>query len=242
MLMPVNALLFIVLLMPVILGMTMVSHNIYRFFGSHPELGFSSENNAIAIAVFFFIVSGAIVAVPVIGMGGIFAVVSMLVTFAYVAVALYYVKKWVMQTIHTTHDELTKCASAISTTSFQKSTMGMTALLLASGKRSEILSDEQRDEIVERIKHARAFDHLPTDALIGYFNTYLGDIEHPVCMYAWESTLNKVSELSDDRYQTDIAMRVAVSIVGGRDARNIDQARLQEIAGALGLDSSKYTN
>jgi tellurite resistance protein len=242
MLMPVNALVFIVLLMPVILGMTMVSHNIYRFFGSHPELGFSSENNAIVMAVLSFIVSGAIVAMPLTGIGGAFAVVSFLVTLAYVGVALYYVKKWVMQTIHTTHDELTKCASAITTTSFQKSTMGMTALLLASGKRTEILTDEQRAEVVERIKHARAFDHLPTDALVGYFNTYLGDIEHPVCMYAWESTLNKVKGLSDDRYQTDIAMRVAVSIVGGRNGRNIDMDRLQQVAGTLGLDPSKYTN
>ena len=119
MLMPVNALVFIVLLMPVILGMTMVSHNIYRFFGSHPELGFSSENNAIVMAVLSFIVSGAIVAMPLTGIGGAFAVVSFLVTLAYVGVALYYVKKWVMQAIHTTHDELTKCASAITTTSFQ---------------------------------------------------------------------------------------------------------------------------
>ncbi|MBP9810513.1 hypothetical protein KBF38_19575, partial [bacterium] len=116
------------------------------------------------------------------------------------------------------------------------------ALLLASGKRTEILTDEQRDEVVERIKHARAFDHLPTDALVGYFNTYLGDIEHPVCMYAWESTLNEVKELSDDRYQTDVAMRVAVSIVGGRNGRNIDTARLQQVADALGLDPSKYAN
>ncbi len=120
--------------------------------------------------------------------------------------------------------------------------MGLTALLLASGKRTELLSDEQKEEIVERIKHARAFDHLPTDALVGYFNTYLGDIEHPVCMYAWESTLNKVKQLSADRYQTDIAMRLALSIVGGRRGRNIDQTRLQLVADGLGLDSSKYTH
>ncbi len=242
MLMPITALLPFVLLMPVILGMIMVSHNIYKFFGSHPELGFSSESKAIAIAVFIFIISGVIVAMPFLGMGGLVEVLALLITFAYFVVALYYLKKWVMQAIYTTHDELTKCASAITAVSFQKSVMGLTALLLASGKRTELLSDEQKEEIVERIKHARAFDHLPTDALVGYFNTYLGDIEHPVCMYAWESTLNRVKQLSADSYQTDIAMRLAVSIVGGRRGRNIDQTRLQLVADGLGLDSSKYAH
>ena len=61
-------------------------------------------------------------------------------------------------------------------------------------------------------------------------------------MYAWENTLNKVKNLTEDRYQTDVAMRVAVSIVGGRNARNIDQARLHQVVGALGLDPSNYTN
>jgi tellurite resistance protein len=238
--MAINALLSLILLIPIILGMVMVSHNTYKFFGSHPELGLANEKKAITIAVAVFLVSALVVASPLIGTGGALDVFASVVSLAYVGIALYYLKKWVMQTIHTTHDELTKCASAISTVTFQKSAMGITALLLSSGKSTEPVSDEQRNEIIDRINHARAFDHLPTDALVGYFQAYLGDIEHPVCMYARENTLDKVKKLTGQSYETDIAMKVAASIVGGKHGKNLDRVRLEQVARTLGLDPANY--
>lgn len=55
--MPINIIFPLISFLPVILGIIMVSHNTYKFFGNHPELGFDTENKAIFVAslVFFCI-------------------------------------------------------------------------------------------------------------------------------------------------------------------------------------------
>lgn len=238
--MPINIIFTLISFLPVILGIIMVSHNTYKFFGSHPELGFDSENQAITVATLVFVVSLAITTLPHLGASGPLTVFALLLSIAYVIVALYYLKKWLIMSFRTTHDELTQRALAINSATFQRTTMGLTALLLSSGKSTEQTSESVKAEIQERIKHARVFDHLPTDALLGYFEEYLGAVENPVCMYAWENTLHKVKVNVSKQYETDIALRVAMQLVGGKDSRSLNQDRLKHIVSALSLDTSKY--
>jgi hypothetical protein len=134
----------------------------------------------------------------------------------------------------------TERASTLNSVSFQKTAMGLTALLLSSGKSTETTTREQRAEIHERIKHARVFDHLPTNTLIGYFEESLNNAEHHVCMYAWDNTLNQIKRNTTKQYETDIALQVAMKLVGGKDVSTINQERLSCIVKTLGLEKSKY--
>jgi len=238
--MPINIIFTLISFLPVILGIIMVSHNTYKFFGNHPELGFDTVNKATLVASLVFLVSILVTAPTHFGAAGASSVFALLVSLAYVIVALYYLKKWLVMTFRTTHDELTERASTLNSASFQKTAMGLTALLLSSGKSTDTTTREQRAEIHERIKHARVFDHLPTNTLIGYFEESLSAAEHPVCMYAWDNTLNQIKRNATKQYETDIALQVALKLVGGKDVSTINQERLSCIVNALGLEKSKY--
>lgn len=234
MLMLLNSLFSSFVLMPfILLGMAMVGYNTYKFFRTHPLLGQSGKAEAVTSAAGVLVISALIVAIPhgFLGKVGIIAMVALAVNVIYVLVALYYLKKWVMKGVRSTQDELTQRASALHTTAFQKATMGMTALLLADD-----VGADRLNEITKRIKDSSALSHLPSDTLIGYFTSSRAVIAEG--MFGWEDMAKKVRELPAQNDESEIALRVAITIVGGKKNAELDRARLQRLLLALNVPTA----
>lgn len=239
MLMLINSILSSFFLLPLILvGMAMVGYNTYKFFRTHPLLGYSGKAEAITSAGVVLVLSAVIVAIPhgALGKAGLLALFSLAVNLVYVVVALHYLKKWILGAVRATQDDLTRRAAAFHTTAFQKAAMGFAALLLREG-----VTEAEKAEVQKRIAESSALNHLTSASLLGYFNHYAGCI---ICnpMFGWEDTVKHVKDLPASGDQTDIALRVAISVVGGKDGAQLDKARLDQLVAALGVDAAAYSS
>lgn len=240
----INAILSSLFLMPfIVLGMVMVGKHTYTFFREHPMLGHSGKAEAITTSAIVLVISAVIVAIPhgFMAKVGVLGLVALAINLVYICVALYYLKKWIMSAVRGTQDELTKQASAFHTTAFQKSAMGLTALLASSSDSAAPLSDAKKAAIIERITKARALDHIPKNTLVNLFTGYLTSIENNSSMFAWEDTMKAIKSLPGLANQTDVALRVAMALVGGKDGTGIDEAGLERVTAALGLDHTRYS-
>lgn len=235
-----NSLLSSFVLMPFIaFGAIMVGYNTYKFFRAHPLLGRSGKAEAITSAVIVIILNAVIVSIPHGGLGkvGPIGMLALGINLMYVGVALWYMKKWIMNAVRSTQDDLTKRASAFSTTAFRKATMGFTALLLVPA--SEATPETKKTEVAARIKSHSALSHLPADELVTLFSGYLSAIEGN-SMFGWEDTLATIKKLPGQGDQTDVALRVAINIVGGKTGAEVNKERLAHVVEALGLDLANY--
>ena len=240
----VNAILSSFFLMPfIILGMTMVGKHTYTFFRTHPVLGHSGKAEAITTSGIVLVISAVIVAIPhgFMAKVGVLGLLALAINLMYIGVALYYLKKWIMSAVRGTQDDLTKQAAAFHTTAFQKSAMGLAALLASSGNSATPLSEAKKAAIIERINQAKALDHLPKNTLVSLFTSYLTTIENDSSLFNWEDTMKAIKSLPAQGNQTDVALRVAIAIVGGKEGKELDEAGLERVTAALGLDHSSYS-
>lgn len=240
----INAILSSFFLMPfIMLGMVMVGKHTYTFFRTHPLLGHSGKAEAITSSAIVMVISAVIVAIPhgFLAKVGVLGILALAINLVYIGVALYYLKKWIMNAVRGTQDDLTKQASAFRTTAFQKSAMGLTALLASSGNSADTLTDTKKAAIIERINKAKALDHLPKETLVNMFTDYLTSIENISGMFNWEDIMKAIKSLPAQGNQTDVALRVAIAVVGGKDGKELDEASLERVANALGLEPSSYS-
>ncbi len=236
MLLLASALLSSVFLLPLIfLGMAMTGYNTYKFFRAHPLMGRSGMAEAITTSAIILVISALIVAIPhgFLGKAGLLAYLALGVNVVYTVVALYYLQKWAIKAVRGSQDELTKRAAAFTTSAFQKSVMGLTALLLG-----ETVDAARKEEIVRRIGKSKPLSHLPTAKLLGIFRFVCSDIES--AMFGWENAMNEVRRQPGPVGQKDIALRVAMAIVGGKNGSELDNKLLERVVEALNLDIELY--
>jgi tellurite resistance protein len=236
MLLLASALLSSAFLLPLIfLGMAMAGYNTYKFFRANPLLGRSGTAEAITGSAIILVISALIVAIPhgFLGKAGLLAFLALGVNVVYTVVALYYLQKWFLKAVRGSQDELTQRAAAFTTSAFQKSVMGLTALLLG-----ENVDAERKEEIVRRIGKSKPLSHLPTQKLLGIFRFVCSDIESK--MFGWESAMQEVRRQPGPVDQKDVALRVAIAIVGGKNGSELDAELLERVVEALNLDIELY--
>lgn len=236
MLLLASALLSSVFLLPLILlGMAMAGYNTYKFFRAHPLLGRSGTAEAITGSGIILVLSALIVAIPhgFLGKAGLLAYLALGVNVVYTALALYYLQKWVIKAVRGSQDELTKRAATFTTSAFQKSVMGTTALLLG-----ENVEPARKEEIIRRIGKSKPLSHLPAAKLIGTFRFVCSDIES--AMFGWENAMQEVRRQPGPVEQKDVALRVAMAIVGGKNGSELNNEMLERVVEALNLDIDHY--